>query len=254
MRLVRYRLDGNIDYGAIVEQEVRRLESGPWGRLRPGPAVAALAEVTLLAPCQPTKVVAVGRNYAAHAAEHGSEVPSEPLIFLKPPSAVIGPGDPIVYPGSLSQQVEHEVELVVVVGRQARNVPREKAHSVVLGYTCGNDVTARDLQSSDGQWARAKGFDTFCPLGPWIETEIDTSDLAIRCLVNGQVRQDGRTKDMVFPVDVLIAHVSAFMTLEPGDVILTGTPEGVSPLLPGDQVTVEIEGIGALENRVEGIK
>jgi len=254
MRLVRYRLDGNIDYGAIVEQVVHRLESGPWGRLRPGPAVAALAEVTLLAPCEPTKIVAVGRNYAAHAAEHGSKVPSEPLIFLKPPSAVIGPGDSIVYPGSLSQQVEHEAELVVVVGRQARHVPRAKAHSVVLGYTCGNDVTARDLQSSDGQWARAKGFDTFCPLGPWIETEIDTSDLAVRCLVNGQVRQDGSTRDMVFPVEELIAHVSAFMTLEPGDVILTGTPEGVSPLLPGDQVTVEIEGIGALQNQVEGIK
>lgn len=254
MRLVRYLLDSKIDYGVIVEQVVHRLESGPWGRLRPGPAVAALPDVTLLAPCEPTKVVAVGRNYAAHAAELGNQVPREPMIFLKPPSAVIGPGEPIIYPGRLSQHVEHEAELVVVVGRRARHVPREDSHSVVLGYTCGCDVTARDLQRSDGQWARAKGFDTFCPLGPWIETELDISDLAVRALVNGQVRQDGRTKDMVFPVDVLIAHVSAFMTLEPGDVIMTGTPDGVSPVVPGDQIKVEIEGIGTLANRVEGTK
>ena len=254
MRLVRYLLDGDIGYGVIVEQVVHKLESGPWGRLRPGPAVSALPDVTLLAPCEPTKVVAVGRNYAAHAAEHGSEVPSEPLIFLKPPSAVIGPGQPIIYPGRLSQHVEHEGELVVVVGRRARYVPREEAFSVVLGYTCGCDVTARDLQRRDGQWARAKGFDTFCPLGPWIETELDISDLTVRALVNDQVRQDGRTKDMVYPVDELIAYVSAFMTLEPGDVIMTGTPEGVSSVVPGDQIKIEIEGIGTLENRVEGTK
>ena len=254
MRIVRYRLDQDIAYGAVIEPAVHALESGPWGRLRPGPAIADLEEVTLLAPCQPTKVVAVGRNYAAHAAEHGSEVPSEPLIFLKPPSAVIGPGAPIVYPGHLSQHVEHEVELVVVIGQRARHVPRDQALSVVLGYTCGNDVTARDLQRSDGQWSRAKGFDTFCPLGPWIETELDINDLQVRALVNDEVRQNGRTKDMVFPVDELIAYVTAFMTLEPGDVIMTGTPEGVSPILPGDQVVVEVEGIGVLQNRVEGTR
>lgn len=247
-------MDDGINHGVVVEQVVHKLESGPWGRLRPGPAVAELSEVKLLAPCEPTKVVAVGRNYAAHAAERGSEVPSKPLIFLKPPSAIIGPGDPIVYPGQVTQHVDHEAELVVVIGRRARHVPRSEAYSVVLGYTCGCDVTARDLQRSDGQWARAKGFDTFCPLGPWIETELDISDLAIRALVNDEVRQDSRTKDMVFPVDELVAYASAFMTLEAGDVIMTGTPEGVSPLLPGDQLKIEIEGIGVLENRVEGFK
>lgn len=250
MKLVRFRLDGIDDYGVVIGQAVHSLESGPWTSLKPGPAVADLAQVTLLAPCQPSKVVAVGRNYAAHAAEHGSEVPAEPLIFLKPPTSVIGPGASIVYPGHLSQHVEHEAELVAVVGRRARHVPREQAHSVILGYTCGNDVTARDLQRKDGQWSRAKGFDTFCPLGPWIETEVDIRDLAVRCLVNEQIRQNGRTKDMVFPLDELVAYVTAFMTLEPGDVILTGTPEGVGPLLPGDRVTIEVEGIGALENGV----
>jgi 2-keto-4-pentenoate hydratase/2-oxohepta-3-ene-1,7-dioic acid hydratase in catechol pathway len=196
--------------------------------------------------------MAVGLNYAAHAAEHGSEVPSEPLFFLKPPSAVIGPREPIVYPDHLSQRVDHEAELAVVIGRQARLVRREDALGFVLGYTCANDVTARDLQSRDAQWTRSKGFDTFCPLGPWIVPEIDITDRVVRCWVNGVLRQDGRTKDLIFPVDELIAHASAVMTLEPGDVILTGTPSGVGPLLPGDRVTVEIEGIGTLENHVVG--
>jgi 2-keto-4-pentenoate hydratase/2-oxohepta-3-ene-1,7-dioic acid hydratase in catechol pathway len=206
--------------------------------------------VDLLAPCEPTKIVAVGRNYAAHAAEDGSEVLAEPLPFLKPPSAVIGPGEAIVYPEHLSQWVEHEAELAVVIGRRARRVSREEALSFVLGYTCGNDLTARDLQRRDGQWSRSKSIDTFCPLGPWIENDLDISDLVIRCVVHGEVRQDGRTRHMVFPVDELIAYVSAVMTLEPGDVLLTGTPAGVGPVLPGDRVTVEIEGIGMLENEV----
>jgi 2-keto-4-pentenoate hydratase/2-oxohepta-3-ene-1,7-dioic acid hydratase in catechol pathway len=174
------------------------------------------------------------------------------MFFLEPPSAVIGPGAPIVYPAHLSQRVEHEAELVVVIGRRARHVRRKDAFSYVLGYTCGNDVTARDLQRRDGQWSRAKGFDSFCPLGPWIETDLDITDLSIQCRVNGELRQDGRTKDLVFPLDQLIAYVSAVMTLEPGDVILTGTPAGVSPLQPGDRVAVEVEGIGVLENSVVG--
>jgi 2-keto-4-pentenoate hydratase/2-oxohepta-3-ene-1,7-dioic acid hydratase in catechol pathway len=212
--------------------------------------VAALAEVQLLAPCLPSKIVAVGRNYAAHAAELDDDVPAEPLIFLKPPTTVIGPGAAIVYPHHLSQQVEHEAELAVVVGRRARNVREDEVQAYIRGYTCANDVTARDLQRRDEQWNRSKGFDTFCPLGPWIVPDLDVSDLAIRCRVNGELRQDGRTRDLVFGIGRLLAHVTAVMTLEPGDVLLTGTPAGVGPLQPGDRVAVEIEGIGTLENKV----
>jgi 2-keto-4-pentenoate hydratase/2-oxohepta-3-ene-1,7-dioic acid hydratase in catechol pathway len=208
-----------------------------------------LTAVRLLAPCRPTKILAVGLNYRTHAAEAGYDVPSEPLVFSKPPSSVIGPLETIVYP-ALSQQVDYEGELAVVIGRQARSVSPVKAHDFVLGYTCGNDVTARDLQRRDDQWTRAKGFDTFCPLGPCIVTGLDTAHLAIRTHVNGEIRQDASTADMVFNVAELIAYVSQVMTLEPGDVILTGTPSGVGPLQPGDVVDVEIEGIGALRNPV----
>jgi 2-keto-4-pentenoate hydratase/2-oxohepta-3-ene-1,7-dioic acid hydratase in catechol pathway len=196
-----------------------------------------------------TKIVAVGRNYAAHAAEHGDEVPSQPLIFLKPPSAVIGPGESIVCPPQ-SAQVEHETELAVVIGQRARRVAAANAWAHVLGYTCANDVTARDLQRSDGQWSRAKGFDTFAPLGPWIVTELDPTDLNVVCRVNGQVKQQASTADMVFKIPQLIEYITAAMTLEPGDVILTGTPEGVSPIRPSDHVEVEVEGIGVLRNPV----
>lgn len=254
LKLVRYRLGQQVAYGALEDEMVHSLDRQSGVPLSIGPAVAAQDEVSLLAPCQPTKILAVGLNYAAHAAEHGSEVPSEPLFFLKPPSAVIGPGEPIVYPHYLSRRVDHEAELAVVMGQQARLVRRENALGYVLGYTCANDVTARDLQSRDAQWTRAKGFDTFCPLGPWIVTNLDITDIAIRCRVNGVLRQDGRTKDLIFPVDELIARASAVMTLEPGDIILTGTPSGVGPLQPGDRVTVEIEGVGTLENYVVGSK
>jgi 2-keto-4-pentenoate hydratase/2-oxohepta-3-ene-1,7-dioic acid hydratase in catechol pathway len=206
--------------------------------------------VTLQAPCQPTKIVAVGQNYAAHAAELGSAVPPEPILFLKPPSAVIGPGAAIAYPQHLSEQVDHEAELAVVMGRRAYRVRRDEAERYILGYTCANDVTARDLQRRDGQWTRSKSFDTFCPLGPWIVVGLDTSDLAVRCRVNGELRQDGSTRDMVFGVNELVAAISAVMTLLPGDVILTGTPSGIGPLQPGDRVAVEVEGIGVLENHV----
>jgi 2-keto-4-pentenoate hydratase/2-oxohepta-3-ene-1,7-dioic acid hydratase in catechol pathway len=249
-KLVRYRLGHDIAYGLVRDQTVHHLASDLWAQPRLGPAVASLEEVALLAPCQPTKVIAIGRNYAAHAAEHGAQVPAEPLFFLEPPSAVIGPGAAILYPNHLSQRVEHEAELAVVIGRQARQVQREEASAFIWGYTCANDITARDLQRRDGQWTRGKGFDTFCPLGPWIVPNLDTSDLRVRCRVNGELRQDGRTRDMIFSIEELIAYVSAVMTLEPGDVLLTGTPAGVGPLLPGDRVVVEIEGIGTLENEV----
>jgi 2-keto-4-pentenoate hydratase/2-oxohepta-3-ene-1,7-dioic acid hydratase in catechol pathway len=209
-----------------------------------------LADARLLAPVIPrSKVVGVGRNYAEHARELGQDLPAEPLLFLKPNTAVVGPGDPVVLPPQ-SKEVHHEAELAVVIGRICRDVPPDRVAEVVFGYTCGNDVTARDLQRSDGQWTRAKGFDSFCPLGPWIETELDVADLAVQCTVGGEVRQDGRTSDMIFVVPALVAYVSSVMTLLPGDVILTGTPEGVGPLAAGDEVAVTIEGIGTLTNRV----
>jgi 2-keto-4-pentenoate hydratase/2-oxohepta-3-ene-1,7-dioic acid hydratase in catechol pathway len=208
----------------------------------------ALADARLLAPVIPrSKVVGIGKNYADHAAEMGGEAPTEPLIFLKPNTAVIGPGDPVVMPRQ-SAEVHYEGELAVVIGRLCKDVPEEKFADVVYGYTCANDVTARDLQKSDGQWARAKGFDTFCPLGPWIETALDTTDLSLVARLDGRVVQQGRTSDLVHPVAKLVAYVSAMMTLLPGDLILTGTPAGVGPVQPGQQVEVEIEGIGALTN------
>jgi 2-keto-4-pentenoate hydratase/2-oxohepta-3-ene-1,7-dioic acid hydratase in catechol pathway len=209
-----------------------------------------LREVRLLAPVLPrSKVVGIGRNYAAHASELGNDVPAEPLLFLKPNTAVVGPGDPVFYPRQ-SSNVHYEGELAVVIGRICRDVAPERVDDVIYGYTVGNDVTARDLQKSDVQFTRAKGFDSFCPLGPWIETELDTSDLKLTTHLNGDLVQDGTTKDMVFDVPTLVAHISSVMTLLPGDVILTGTPEGVGPMNVGDEVEVTVAGIGSLTNKV----
>ena len=213
-----------------------------------------LAEVRLLSPVLPrSKVVGIGRNYAAHAAEMGSDVPAEPLMFMKPNTSVIGPGDPIFYPRQ-SSEVHFEGELAVVIGRICRDVPAEKVADVVQGYTVGNDVTARDLQRSDVQFTRAKGFDTFCPLGPWIETDLDPQHFAdgvsVQTHLNGDLVQDGSTKDLIFDIPTLVAHVSSVMTLLPGDVILTGTPEGVGPMEVGDEIEVSIAGIGTLTNKV----
>jgi 2-keto-4-pentenoate hydratase/2-oxohepta-3-ene-1,7-dioic acid hydratase in catechol pathway len=212
-----------------------------------------LAEVRLLAPVLPSKVVAAGRNYASHAREMNGEPPargSEPLLFLKPSTSVTGPGDAIKYPVKLTDRVDFEGELAVIIGRLCRQVPRERADEVVFGYTCANDVTARDLQARDGQWTRAKGFDTFCPLGPWMETGTNPADLELITTVNGEVRQQARTAEMLTDVPGLIAYVSQVMTLLPGDVLLTGTPAGVGPLTDGDEVSVTIESIGTLTNRV----
>jgi len=200
---------------------------------------------------QPTKIVCIGRNYAAHAKELGNEVPAEPLIFLKPPSALLPPGAAIVCPPQ-SQRVEHEAEIGVVIGRRAKDVAEADALAHVAGYTCLNDVTARDLQRSDGQWSRAKGFDTFCPVGPVVATGLDWRALEVICRVNGAVRQHGHARDMMFGIPRLVSYVSGITTLEPGDVIATGTPEGVGPLVPGDMVEVEIPGIGLLANPVTG--
>jgi 2-keto-4-pentenoate hydratase/2-oxohepta-3-ene-1,7-dioic acid hydratase in catechol pathway len=249
MKIIRFQTSAGPQFGILKGETVYRATGDYASGFQSGETIGELDELTLLCPCQVTKIVAVGRNYAAHAAEHGNEVPSQPLIFLKPPSAVIGPGESIMCPPQ-SAQVEHEAELAVVIGRRARRVSAADAWGHVLGYTCANDVTARDLQRSDGQWSRAKGFDTFAPLGPWIVTELDPTDLNVVCRVNGQVTQQASTADMVFKIPQLIEYISAAMTLEPGDVILTGTPEGVSPIQAGDQVEVEIEGIGTLRNPV----
>jgi 2-keto-4-pentenoate hydratase/2-oxohepta-3-ene-1,7-dioic acid hydratase in catechol pathway len=218
--------------------------------LQPTDEVVRLADARLLSPVLPrSKVVGIGRNYAAHAAELGNDVPDEPLMFLKPNTSVVGPGDPVFYPRQTSD-LHYEGELAVVIGRICRDVPVEKFADVVWGYTVGNDVTARDLQRSDVQFTRAKGFDSFCPLGPWIETELDVSDVRVQTWLNGDLKQDGTTKDMIFGVPELVHQVSSVMTLLPGDVILTGTPEGVGPMEVGDEVEVSIQGIGNLTNRV----
>jgi 2-keto-4-pentenoate hydratase/2-oxohepta-3-ene-1,7-dioic acid hydratase in catechol pathway len=213
-----------------------------------------LADVRLLAPVIPrSKVVAIGRNYAAHAAELGNDVPEEPLMFLKPNTSVIGPGDQIFYPPQ-SERVDYEGELAVVIGRICRDVPPEQATDVIFGYTIANDVTARDLQKKDVQFTRAKGFDSFCPLGPWIEDDLDpqafVDGVRVQTYLNGDLVQDGSTKDLIFDIPTLVAHITSVMTLLPGDVILTGTPEGVGPMQPGDEVEVSIEGLGALTNTV----
>ena len=250
MRIVRYQTKNEAPrYGWILESKVGPIEGDIYGAYRRLEAETPLAEVKLLAPARPSKIIGIGRNYAEHAREHAAEVPRVPLIFLKPPSSIINPGDPILLPPQ-SQQIEHEAELVVVIGKRGRNLIAEEAHKFVFGYTIGNDVSARDLQKSDGQWTRAKGFDTFCPFGPWIDTGFDPSDAIITCRVNGQPRQMGSTRDMVFNVNMLIAFISSVMTLEAGDIIFTGTPAGVGPLHPGDSVEIEIEGLGKLVNPV----
>ena len=213
-----------------------------------------LEDVRLLAPVLPrSKVVGIGKNYAAHAAEMGGEVPAEPLMFLKPNTSVVGPGDPIFYPRQ-TRELHYEGELAVVIGRICRDVPPEQATDVIHGYTIANDVTARDLQRSDVQFTRAKGFDSFCPLGPWIETDLDpqvfADGVSLQTHLNGDVVQDGNTRDLIFDIPTLVAHVSSVMTLLPGDVILTGTPEGVGPMEVGDEVEVSIAGIGTLTNKV----
>lgn len=249
MRLVRFRAGERIATGVLDGEYVRPLRGTFFEDPLPTGEEIPLASVRLLAPVIPSKVVAVGKNYAEHAEELGSDLPDEPVIFLKPSTAVIGPGDPIPVPPGAGR-VDHEGELALVVGRVARRVRAEDASKFVLGYTCGNDVTARELQRKDGQWTRAKGFDGFCPLGPWVETGLDPSDLWVECRVNGQVRQAARTSQMQFGPAELLEFVSRVMTLLPGDVILTGTPAGVGPIVPGDRVEVEVEGIGVLSNPV----
>jgi len=245
MRLVRFLEDGSCGYGLMQEDGIHPISWEPFDYIVDTVEIVALNLVELLAPVVPTKIVAVGLNYVDHAQELNLEIPNEPLLFLKAPNTVLEPGGEVVYPPQ-SQRVDYEAELAVVIGTEARSVPAEEALSYVLGYTCGLDITARDLQVADGQWTRAKNFDTFCPLGPWVETELDPGDLEITLRLNDEVRQSSRTSRLIFDVPYLVSFISGVMTLNPGDVIMTGTPSGVGEVKPGDTVKMDIEGIGTL--------
>lgn len=247
MKVLRFRWQNKEAWGRIEGEKIFPLPGHE--AIFGGDTGLSIKEVQVLPPTLPTKIVAVGLNYRDHAEELGMALPEAPLIFLKPPSAVIGPEDNIVLPQGVGR-VDYEAELAVVIGKTARKVPPEKAGEYILGYTCFNDVTARDLQKKDGQWTRAKSFDTFAPIGPWIETDLDPSDLRVRAYVNGELRQDSSTANLIFPVPELVSFISHVMTLYPGDVIATGTPPGVGPLAPGDVVEVEVEGVGRLVNFV----
>ena len=250
MKIVRIKAGDDIAYGVADAEGVLVYNGSPFVAWEPTETVVPWPSVNLLSPVIPTKVMCVGKNYVDHAEELDSEVPEEPLIFIKPATTVIGQNQAVVHP-TISKEVHHEAELAVVISKPARHIKAEDASQVIFGYTAANDVTARDLQRTDGQWARAKGFDTFCPLGPAIETELDPLErLAVICKVNGEVRQAGFTSDMVFGVAEIIEYITAFTTLLPGDVILTGTPAGVGKVEPGDVMEVEVDGIGTLTNRV----
>ncbi|RYG77966.1 DUF2437 domain-containing protein [Yimella sp. RIT 621] len=251
MRICRYT-DGEDPYFGLVDgagEKIAQISGDPlYTKIELTGVTTTVDRVRLLAPVIPrSKVIGIGRNYAAHAQEMGAEPPKEPMMFLIPNTAVIGPDDPVVMPPQ-SERVDYEGEVAVVIGRMCRDVSPEEAAKSIFGYTCANDVTARDLQKSDGQWARAKGFDTFCPIGPWIETDLDLSDLRVRTRLDGETVQDGTTADMIHDVPTLISYASQAFTLLPGDVILTGTPEGIGPVQPGQRVEVEVQDIGTLAN------
>jgi 2-keto-4-pentenoate hydratase/2-oxohepta-3-ene-1,7-dioic acid hydratase in catechol pathway len=249
VRIARVAHGGDISYAVVEGDDVAFLDGPPIADLTFSGQRAPLAGVRLLAPVLPSKIVCVGRNYATHAAEMGGDVPAEPLLFLKPSTSIIGPGDAIRYPAGV-QRLDHESELGIVMGRIATGIDEASATGTILGYLCANDVSARDYQVSDGQWTRAKGFDTFCPLGPWIDTDLDPASVHVRARLNGEIKQDGDTADMVFSPAFLVSYISRIMTLLPGDVILTGTPDGVGPMQVGDEISIEIDGLGAITNRV----
>ena len=250
MKLARFLKDGLIKYGIVEDENIVEIEGSIFGSFKKTVLSYKLNSVNLLAPCEPSKIVAIGLNYKAHAAEFNKPLPEEPMIFMKPSTAVIGPGDEIIYPHHMSRRVDYEGELGVVIGKKAHMVKEEEAKDYILGYTCINDVTARDLQGKDVQYIRAKGFDTFAPMGPWIETDLNPLNVRIETYLNGEKKQDTSTHDMIFDVYHLLSFVSHVMTLLPGDVIATGTPSGIGKMKPGDKVEVRIEGIGSLVNTV----
>lgn len=250
MKYVRFAQKDAVHFGILDADHIHVLSSSPLTGGKPIGAIINLQDVRLLSPCQPSKIVAVGLNYADHAKEMQLSTPDFPALFLKPPTAVIGPEEDIHYPPS-SKQVDYEGELAIVIGKTASSVSEKDAMQYVLGYTCLNDVTARDLQNQDVQWTRAKGFDTFAPLGPVIETDLDPDNVAITTRLNGVIKQKSNTKQFIFKTAYLIHFISEIMTLYPGDVITTGTPSGIGPMLPGDQVEIEIDGIGILKNTIK---
>jgi len=249
MKIVRFAADGKVKYGVLSGDSVQAIEGKPFRKLKPTGRHYQLSKVRLLAPCTPTKIVALGRNYRSHAEEVKAPLPEVPLIFLKPPTAVIGPEDNIVYPPS-STRVDYEGELAAVIKRTAWRVSPQDTLDYVLGYTCFNDVTARDLQSRDVQWTRGKGFNTFAPAGPCIETELDPGDVILETYLNGELKQRASTNDLIFGIPELVSFISEVMTLLPGDIIATGTPSGIGPMFPGDTVEIKIELIGTLRNYV----
>ncbi|MBI5234801.1 MAG: fumarylacetoacetate hydrolase family protein [Deltaproteobacteria bacterium] len=257
MRLCRFSIGDVVSWGMVEGDLVYALETSPFvsgAHAIKKTGVYRLCDVKLLAPCVPSKIVAIGLNYRAHAAEFNKPLPEEPMLFMKPSTAVIGPGEEIIYPAHMSRRVDYEGELAIVIGSRAKDVPVEEAVGHILGYSCFNDVTARDLQGKDVQYTRAKGFDTFAPIGPWIETEFNPLDVRIQTRLNCELKQDTSTADMIFNVFQLVSFVSRVMTLLPGDCIATGTPSGVGKLKPGDEVEVSIAGIGALVNRVAALR
>ncbi len=255
MRIVRFTVRGQTGYGLLEDSLIHGLAEDPFTSFanarnwRLDGRTYTLAEAKLLAPCLPSKIICLGVNYRPHAQEMKSNLPRNPLIFLKPPSAVIGPDDSIVLPRGW-ERVDYECELAVVIGKQGKYIPEENSREFVLGYTCFNDVTERQIQRDDGQWTRSKSFDTFAPIGPWIDTAVQPDDLKLETYLNGEQRQSSRTSELIFGVSTLISFVSGVMTLLPGDVIATGTPGGIAPMKPGDVVEVKIEKIGTLRNTV----
>ncbi|MFC1475652.1 fumarylacetoacetate hydrolase family protein [Candidatus Zixiibacteriota bacterium] len=250
-RYVRVAIDDQPTWGILQNEIITTLDNPPYAGGNLDGGSLPLKETRLLAPVRPSKIICVGLNYALHVKESQSadKIPEQPVLFMKPPTAVIGPGDNIVYPPS-SSRVDYEAELAVVIGRTARHVAENDAESFIFGYTCLNDVTARDLQKKDGQWTRGKGFDTFCPVGPWIETELDYRNTTVESFLNGENKQSGNTSDLLFPVPFLVSYISEIMTLLPGDIISTGTPEGISPMQPGDTIEIRVSGVGSLTNQV----
>ena len=248
MRVVRVFSEGDCRYGLADDSTVTLISDEPFAQWEPEGAIG-LKGAQLLTPVVPTKIVCVGINYRSHAEEMGHDIPAEPVLFLKPPTTINAPGGDIHLPEGVGR-VDYEAELAAVIGRRTHHATPEQARANILGFTCANDVTARDVQRADGQWTRAKSYDGFCPLGPWIETDVDPADLLVECYVNGERKQSARTSDMIFGVDELVSFVSGVMTLVPGDVVLTGTPGGIGPLAAGDEVEVRIEGVGALINHV----
>lgn len=249
MRIVRYATKAGAKYGVVREGRVHEIRGDLYGKHAVAQAGVPLGRLRLLAPCEPTKIVAVGLNYGDHAEERRLPIPEEPILFLKPLTAILPPEGEIVYP-PCCQQLDYEAELAIVMKRRARHVPKATALRYVLGYTCFNDVTARDLQKKDGQWTRAKSFDTFAPFGPWIETQLHLDDAPVRARLNGIIVQDSNISNFIFDVATLVSFVSGVMTLHPGDLIATGTPSGVGPMQPGDVIEIEVGGIGTLRNRV----